>query len=149
MYFRTCIETKETVPPGTSGAASVLVDNWLYIVGGHSEFGYSNETYKLDLISKEWAFMPVRKKRSFSPRDKSTCWEYENRFVSTVALCRTIILLKCIINILRRYFLTRLFDGLFRLYIFGGFGLPLLGYLKDHETFVADDSTPVSKLRDV
>ena len=74
-------KTQGDVPPGTSGACATVVDGGLYIVGGHTSAGNSNQVFRLDLQRWQWSCVEAGEDDSqkMSPRDKFVVWEYKNR----------------------------------------------------------------------
>ena len=76
------IRTKGNHPNGTSGACAVAVDDAVFVLGGHTELGNSNSLYKLTLKDMTWECIEMASDEcTFSPRDKFTAWEHDERFV--------------------------------------------------------------------
>ncbi|KAK7490243.1 hypothetical protein BaRGS_00018588 [Batillaria attramentaria] len=71
-------EGDSLTPVGTSGACSVLILPYWYIVGGHTGFGNINHVWRLNVQTFEWEFVRTSEP-GLSPRDKFTAWAYEQR----------------------------------------------------------------------
>ena len=65
---------------GTSGACAVAVNHSIYIFGGHTVFGTTNEIYRLDCVEWKWKHIKIESdKDKPSPRDKFVGWHYQNK----------------------------------------------------------------------
>ncbi|XP_060578811.1 kelch domain-containing protein 1-like [Ruditapes philippinarum] len=71
--------TEGDIPPGTSGASALLIASKMYIFGGHTEEGNTNELYCLDLQQLTWKRIIPETELLPSPRDKFTAWSYNNK----------------------------------------------------------------------
>ena len=76
--FRHKHMTTGKVPPGTSGASAVVLENHMYIIGGHIELGNTNDVYRLNLQTWTWELLECEGLK-MSPRDKFSAWEYKNK----------------------------------------------------------------------
>jgi len=106
--IRTEHETKGLIPPGTSGAAAVVIDRTMYVFAGHTRRGNTNSLYSLDLTTLTWTnhtpecvelqahgklaeqahgklgeheHVDRATSRWPSPRDKFAFWSYKHRLV--------------------------------------------------------------------
>lgn len=80
---RTRHDTGGDVPPGTSGAVSALCEGKMYVFGGHTEEGNTNNLYCLDLRELKWKQIKPCSEQP-SPRDKFTAWCYDNKYVHCI-----------------------------------------------------------------
>ncbi|XP_060573402.1 kelch domain-containing protein 2-like [Ruditapes philippinarum] len=71
--------TEGDIPPGTSGASGLLIASKMYIFGGHTKNGDTNELYCLDLQQLTWKHIIPESELLPSPRDKFTAWSYNNK----------------------------------------------------------------------
>ncbi|XP_033628153.1 kelch domain-containing protein 2-like [Asterias rubens] len=67
-------------PPGMSGSCAACVRNHMYVFGGFNENFNSNELYRLNLKTKVWSQLKPDGEAP-SPRDKLTCWAYEDKLI--------------------------------------------------------------------
>ena len=71
--------TTGDVPMGTSGACAAILNNSMYVVGGHMTLGNTGETFRLDLTDWKWHHFDICDSKCMSPRDKSALWTYRDR----------------------------------------------------------------------
>ena len=65
-------------PDDTSGSRAAVVDETLYIVCGHGNYGNVNTVSRINM--KKWVWERIEcGRKGPSPRDKFSIWEYENK----------------------------------------------------------------------
>uniref|UniRef100_H2MC56 Kelch domain containing 1 n=1 Tax=Oryzias latipes TaxID=8090 RepID=H2MC56_ORYLA len=71
------------VPPSMSGSCSCFLNDHLYIFGGCDDNGQTNQMYCVDLTDGkyEWRKMAPKSGSAPSPRDKLSCWLYNDRLI--------------------------------------------------------------------
>lgn len=77
--FWTRHETEGDIPPGTSGASALLLDRKMYIIGGHTADGNTNDLFCLDLQQLKWTHINSDCGPKLSPRDKFAAWSYNKK----------------------------------------------------------------------
>ncbi|XP_054169090.1 kelch domain-containing protein 2-like [Oppia nitens] len=66
------------IPAGTSGASCIISSHYLYMFGGYTEEGNSNQLFRLNLKNFQWKQLEPLGKRPLAC-DKSVCWIYDNK----------------------------------------------------------------------
>ena len=79
-----CKITKgEECPPGTSGACGVVIGRDIYMQGGHTGMGNTNDIWKLSRVAQNhvsWTQIKIGNTTTLpSPRDKHVGWEYDEK----------------------------------------------------------------------
>jgi len=95
-YDRTRHISNGDVPPGLSGASSVMLHSELamYLIGGHGYMGKVNTVYRLNVRSGRWLrIAELEPQQNFSPRDKFAAWDYHDMFVNVALFCFVVILM--------------------------------------------------------
>ncbi|XP_072786707.1 kelch domain-containing protein 1 isoform X1 [Taeniopygia guttata] len=73
------------LPTSMSGSCGASINGKLYIFGGFDDKGYSNRLYYVNLRTKtgtyRWKKITNFKGQPPTPRDKLSCWVYENRLI--------------------------------------------------------------------
>lgn len=68
----------DDMPLGTSGGSAAIVNDYLYIFGGYTDDGNSNNLYRLNLFSFKWELMEPGGLAP-TPCDKTSAWEHDGR----------------------------------------------------------------------
>ncbi|XP_014777399.1 kelch domain-containing protein 2 isoform X1 [Octopus bimaculoides] len=73
-------ETKCEIPLARSGSIAQLIDDKLYVHGGHTKQGNTNSIYCLNIKTMEWKKLLSNYEGPLpSPRDKHSSWVYKNK----------------------------------------------------------------------
>ncbi|GAB1601315.1 kelch domain-containing protein 2-like [Argonauta hians] len=74
-----CYDTEGDVPLARSGSVAQLIEDCLYIHGGHTKQGNTNSIYRLNIKKMEWKKLLSNYEGLLpSPRDKHSSWVYKN-----------------------------------------------------------------------
>ncbi|XP_041132757.1 kelch domain-containing protein 1 isoform X1 [Polyodon spathula] len=73
------------IPPPMSGGCEACLNGVMYIFGGYDDNGYTNQLYCVNLKDKNgkftWTKVTDFKGCPPTPRDKLSCWVYDNRII--------------------------------------------------------------------
>lgn len=71
------------IPPAMSGTCGCIVNGHLFIFGGCSDDGQTNEHYSVSLQDGKFMWMRLTHQSGSlpSPREKLTCWLYKGRMI--------------------------------------------------------------------
>ncbi|KAK2152233.1 hypothetical protein LSH36_334g00012 [Paralvinella palmiformis] len=72
--------TDGDIPRRTSGSGMVVINHYLYVFGGYTNMGNSNQLYRLDLNTLVWELLDNADMKHPSPRDKFMYWVHEEKF---------------------------------------------------------------------
>ena len=79
--YRRSVTTEGDIPMGSSGAGLVVIGHYLYVFGGYTSMGNTNDLYRLDLNTMTWLLLDHRERQRPSPRDKFMSWAHDEKSV--------------------------------------------------------------------